>query len=139
MGEAIYTMIAKWKNRKEAEEAKPKVLKFLMRMGETRDLWQEVRMKERDNPAKADNVLRTIYPEVFRLLKIGIVEPDKGLNYLVGQLSSPYDWEFNFGIEDNIIRFSGIVWHFANWGPLANALKEEFGAIETKWWSDEYV
>ena len=139
MGEAMYTMIAKWESEEKAQEAEPRVLEFLKQMGKAEDLWQEVRMKERDKPAEADTKLRTAYPEVFRILKIPITLPDEGLSYLAGLLSSPCSWKFWLERKNNIIRFSGMVWHFANWDPLSRAMREEFGAIVTKWWSDEWV
>lgn len=143
MGEAIYYMKAVWNTPPEAEEAKPKVEEFLNRMHQAEDMWRETR-NEGDHQA-AYEALKSQFPEVFEVLHITPPgDPGhydwRGLNFLAGLLDSPYDeecWEIEH--FDNEVRFSGEVWHFANWDPLAGALKETFGAKLSGWVSDEYV
>jgi len=139
MGEAIYYMKAKWPSAKAANEVAPKVEEFLIRMAEAENRWQETR----NGGTEAEASRRVEFPDVYSALHLEI--PTKGIfagdysNYCAGILSSPYGKDcYDFEVEGDEIRFCGEVWHFADWGPLANALKETFGAISAGWLSDEY-
>ena len=138
MGEAIYYMKAKWPSPKAANEAAPKIEEFLIRMAEAEDRWQETR----DGGAEAEASRRAEFPDVYSILHLE--RPTEGIfagdysNYCAYMLNSPYGKDYyDFEVEGDEIRFCGEVWHLADWDPLANALKETFGAISAGWISDE--
>ena len=146
MGEAIYYMKAVYSTEKIAEEKKPEVEAFLLRMNQCETMWHDVRSWE--DYIKADHILRGKFLDVFEGLGIekGDAKLDreyqKGLNYLAGLLDSPMrnsEWGlYACNVVGNSIQFWGEVWHFANWDGLKKYLIKG-GAIKADWLSEEHT
>jgi len=135
MGEAIYYAKVRFESQEKAEESLPKVEAFLKRMSEAEDKWQETR----DGGKDADDARRLEFPEVYLALKLPKPENEFS-NYCAGKLSSPYGQEYwEIRTDGDCILFSGTVWHFADWEPLMDAMKQCFGAIVAGYLSDEYA
>ena len=150
MGEAVYYMMTRWPSADAAEKALPQVERFLRRMREAEDLWQEVRGGGKTEPERIAHRLsggETTYqalwgrfPDVFDALglpkELGRNVSD-GMNFLAGQLDSPFGNEgWEIVREGKAIKFKGTVWHCAEWGPLSQAM-ESFGAKLVVWESNE--
>lgn len=137
MGEARYYAILVFPSEADAKAALPKVKKFLKRVHECYDDWQENR------ESGAVQSLAKKYSDVFHHLNIQMPsDGDDGLfaaNFLAGELESPAGSEdYEIYQTGNKIKFAGTVWHLGSWNKMVDAMKA-FGAIRGGWESDEYV
>ena len=141
MGEAVYYGRVKFESPEKAEEALPKIEEFLKMMRDAEDRWQALRGSQ-----KNDEKLRIEFQEVFELLKLDRPVDEDGpfensyMNYLAGELDSPYERECSeLIVYGDSVVFCGFVWHLADWSRLMRGLKDRFGAIDAGWISDENV
>lgn len=141
MGEAIYTLTAKFESEKAAKDAQPKVKAFLTEVDNAYSFWQKNRGERMDfwTPFKAQ------FPMVYKFLA-GQTENGRRLevdndysNALSGRMSLVGSIEDigSVAVHGKILTYSSEVWHFANWRHFDEFMKTEFGALDAVSVSDE--
>jgi len=142
MGEATYYGKLGFDSPEAAEKALPEVERLLVLIRKAEDDWQKIRDGDRPSWKLRDNELRARNQEVFDLLQIPQPDEDKAdapLNYLSGELDSPFDYDGWEIFRDFVnICFKGLVWHFADWDNMLEKIAQKVGAISHGWVSDEY-
>jgi len=148
MGDARYYARVEFRTAKAAEQAYAPVRSFLARMAQADDAYQENRPHGEAEARAAYAKLEQEFPDVWEMLKLKPPTektnehgwPWGSLNFLAGQLDSPtHEYcDFEMDVVGRELRFSGTVWHNAEWEPLMRAMKH-FGAIKAGYASDEYV
>lgn len=138
MGEAIYYLKATFESEDKAKEVFPKIEKFLDDAYDLYKDWQNNRPSDEEEAKKADSLLREKYTEIFQLLNLNYPANYCNLNYLAGKISVPHEECRELYVDNNTIKLSGEVWHFADWDNLADVFYA-YGADTVRWLSDEYI
>jgi hypothetical protein len=135
MSEATFYAKIKFATNQEAMNALPKIKAFLEEGIEAFEWWQQ----NKTNEAIFWKGFETKFPNISDYLKTQTKAWGENCN---SALSGCLDFNFEY-IErpksSREVRFSGLVWHFADWDPLCIYLKTKFNAVEALWISDEYV
>ena len=153
MGEAVYYMKVTFKNPEDAESALPKLVELFSEGARAHDWWQGHRGIPREEfwPKFVEQ-----FPQVTEYLKTVTIKnffsaEQEGVpafggdnnNALAGLLSfvetpdDADDWCRNIGTA--ALTYSAMVWHFADWQPLADFIVKKFDADHASWISDEDV
>ncbi len=141
MGEAIYYMKVYCKSEKEAEALLPKLQAFFEEGRQAEDYWQE----NRDEKKSREDFWKE-FAERFPL----VTEYVNTIREAGGDKNNSLAGNLDFGEEDSIqnmslgepsvIYYNSMVWHFAQWDPLADFIKVKFSEVEkVAWLSDEYM
>jgi hypothetical protein len=144
LGEAYYYMKADGCNDEKFE----KIKQFFIEGAKSGDFWQENRgifHKKELTPETLSGFwvpFEKEFPMVSKYLtSIGLFGKDFN-NALAGYLDfgNPEEVEENIYLsKDGELRYSAFVWHFADWNPLMKFLKTEFGLVNARYVSDEYL
>jgi len=127
MAECAYYAKAVFPSEAQAKRESERIRAFLERMAEAERAW----LDEHDVPG-----LFGEYGDV--MAGLGLVPLDFTQAAYGGNLASPASdeaWEFHQ--RGNEVWFKGMVWHFADWEPLRDALRTEFGALAAGWESED--
>lgn len=135
MGTAFYYGKLTFESEQAAQENLEIVTEFLHKLAEAERDWHNSRRKSDSQGLWLRN------REVFETLGIPEdIEVDECMNQFAGKLDSPFTCgDENIFLYANEIRFSGEVWHFAEWDYLGAALRKITPAVKFGWISDEYV
>lgn len=142
MGEATYYMKARFSSEEAAQAALPKLKAFIDEGLKAEEWWQDHRDWQREDalgPAKFFEEFQTRFPQVYLYLKDQCGHDFKDCNNRLAGLLNFGDEETDPYQEDDQIRFSGVVWHCADWTAYENWLRDVLGAVNAGWVSDEYI
>ena len=134
MGECNYSIVARFRGRL-SDKKKQAIKKFFTEGIQAEEYWQKNRG---ETPDKFWPGFR--FPVVSEYLRtcaqINVISGDCN-NSLAGLLDfgSEEDLE-HLSLEGKQLAYEPLVWHMANWGPLADFMKLKFGA-ETVWIGSE--
>ena len=143
MGEATYYLKARFPEP-ISDELLAKINAFRQVGEDAYEYWQSDRDRSITDTFRH---LSSTWPIIDRYFDVALP------GYIITDKSSSNDFAglLDFGRhEDNelfeirtddpcVLTFQAYVWHFADWDPLTEFLKSEFGAIAVNWVSDEYV
>jgi len=136
MGEAVYYLIAEFRNNKQLRIVSNLVEPIIKELAEFQDYWQNTR-HEKGTVRERYNHLKEKYPLAFEYLNIPKPEDDDTvMNRLAGYCDMTVDYRIYY--DDNKFTLSCEVWHFANWKPLVR-LMFQLGAVKCHYYSDEYM
>jgi hypothetical protein len=130
MGECAYYFKAEFLDEKTAKVAQTKLQSFIKQSRKAYEFYQ----KARDGDSKEFwQKFKSQYPLIFNYVKT-LPEYIKGERSISKVLSGTLD----FGQDGNdvyikgatIAYADGMVWHFADWGPLCDYIQKHFGAIK---------
>jgi len=134
MGECVYAMVAAFPKIVKDEQMST-IKSFFLEGARSQDYWQENRGKK---PQEFWPEFKEKFPQVCEYLGRSDGDCNNSLG-LTGHL--------DFGTEEDLERlvltrgilltYSAEVWHFADWGPLAEFMKRKFGAKEVLIASEE--
>ena len=124
MGDCKFYLKVTFETSSEAEEIAPEVRRFLEDIGILHLRWQHQRGGDGAEFFRRNKDL---------LAELGVLDPPKSLNDLVGKIESPAaDGRWKFAVEGAEVRASGVLWHCATLDPLAEALRRRFHA-DVRW------
>lgn len=137
MGECVYYLKAEFEDEQKAKAALETAEKFLARVYECADRWQDNRSHDINVAQGALAALKEEYHDVFEGLGLLGVEADPGLNCLAGELNAP-DLSSDGDISQmgSVVFMSGTVWHGADWTGFEEYFRK-LGAIAVGWISEE--
>ena len=139
MGECTYYFKAQFKSDTAAKKALPKIQKFLLENLKAQDFWQANRGESPTQEVfweqfKEKFPITTAYLKSFNMLD---GEKNNGLAGRLDLCSYPENVEY-IQLDGSVIGYTANdVWHFADWSPLAEFLKTQFGAIKVAISSEE--
>jgi hypothetical protein len=136
MGECNYSIVARFRGRL-SDKKKQAIKEFFAEGILAEDYWQRNRGNTSDNFWPGFTFRFPVVSEYLRTCaKINTVGGDCH-NSLAGLLDfGSEDYLEYMYLKGNTMTYEALVWHMANWGPLANFIKIKFGA-ETVWIGSE--
>ncbi len=140
MGEARYSLTAKFASAEELEAKKDAILAFFDEGAEAENFWQNcrglARLESPESPDKFWPAFTEKFPNVSMMIA-DLVGGDCN-NALAGELDFPPIDDRTFETDGNLLYVDGTVWHLCSWNRLCKFLKQHFGAKSATWESDEY-
>ena len=159
MGEATYYGVVTFESVELAEQRGPVVEEFLTWVARAWDHFQNLRENKTLEEAKqSEATLRADFAELFKMMELPPIDWEHGaitvtygprtgekmydlaLNYYAGKLDAPdFNDDGEIIIDYEEVRFSGTVWHFANWEVFRPAILKIPGVLSFSWISDEHI
>lgn len=138
MGSCYYFIKARFDN---AEQSLPKLRSFFEEGIKAEGWWQQHRGMEREGKrAEFWQGFKTEFPQIYDYLTRTKLADGDCNNQLAGQLDFGREDELdNLRMEEGVISHTTECWHFADWDPLADYLKQKFGATHVAWINEESV
>lgn len=142
LGEAYYYLRARFKSGEDLRKKFEAIKNFLTKEGKrAEEYWHRNRFLEVQG--KRDifwRGFRKRFPLVYKYLQTVTKKADGDCNNDLAGILAFSDMNGQvvlFQDCDNFLCYRALVWHFANWNPLTEFLKQHFGAVDVEWISAE--